>query len=122
MANEILLRVQLSFAKGGTAGYADSGDLILTMAGTKHFDTRQTVGITEEALLLGECTAPNTHYWIRNLDTTNPIDLKPAAGGTVTTRIPAGRVAYGQFGPSVTAPMVIAITAQVDIRVFLVQA
>lgn len=122
MANEILLRVAISFAKGGSAGAADSGELILTMAGTKFLDTRQNVGTSEEALLLGECTAPNTHYWIRNLDTANPVDLKPAAGGTVTTRIPAGRVAYGQFGPSVTAPVVIAITAQVDIHVFLVQA
>ena len=121
MAQEIMLRAALSFAKSGRAVSADSLDIVVDMAGTKGLDTVQTVGTTEEALVLGEVTAASTHYWIKNLDATNPVDLKPATGGTVTTRILPGRVAMGQFGPSVSAPFVQAITAPVDIRVVLVQ-
>lgn len=122
MADEIRIRAALSWAKSGSAGAGDSGELSVTMSGTKGLETRQTVAITEEALVLGEVTAANAHYWIRNNDASNPVDLKPAAGGTVTTRIWPGMVVMGRFGPSVTAPFVIAITAPVDIDVKLVQA
>lgn len=122
MANEIRLRAQLSFAKSGRSGAADSGELTATMAGTKSLDTTQTVGTSEEALVLGEVPAASAHYLIENLDATNPVDLKPATGGTVTTRIAAGRCALGQFGAAVAAPFVQASGAPVDIRIFLVQA
>jgi hypothetical protein len=121
MSQEITLRAALSFAKSGRSAFADSLDVSIDMAGTKGLDTVQTVGTTEEALVLGEVPAASAHYWIKNLDATNPVDLKPATGGTVTTRILPGRVAMGQFGPSVSAPFVQATTAPVDIRVVLIQ-
>lgn len=122
MADEIRLRASLSFAKSGVASSLDSGELSVTMVGTKYLETRQTVGITEEALLLGEVPSASAFYMIVNLDSTNSVDLRPATGGTVTTRIGPGRVAVGQFGPSVAAPFVIAITAPVDIKILLIQA
>lgn len=122
MAQEITLRASLSYAKSGRATAADSGELAIDMSGTKHLDTVQTVGTSEEALQLGEAGAASSHYWIKNLDATNPVDLKPASGGAVTTRILPGRVAVGQFAPGVSAPFVQAITASVDIRILLVQA
>lgn len=121
MADEIRIRAALSWAKSGSAGAGDSGELSVAMTGSHGLETQQTVGITEEALLLGDVPAANAYYWIRNKDATNPVDLKPAAGGTVTTRIGAGRVALGQFGPSVSAPFVIAITAPVEIDIRLAQ-
>jgi hypothetical protein len=121
MANEIRLRAQLSFAKSGRSGAADSGDITATMAGTKSLDTTQTVGTVEEALVLGEVPAASAHYLIENLDATNPVDLKPALGSVVTTRIGPGLCALGQFGPGVATPYVQSITAPVDIHVFLVQ-
>lgn len=121
MANEIRLRGQLSFAKSGRSGAADSGDLPVTMAGTNYLETTQTVGTSEEALFLGDVPAPNAHYQIENLDATNSVDLKPATGGTATTTIGPGRVALGQFKSTVTAPFVQAIGAPVAIKVFLVQ-
>lgn len=122
MADEIRIRASISWAKSGAAGAGDSGELSVTMAGTKGLETRQTVGIVEEALVLGEVPAADAHYWIRNNDAANAVDLKPAAGGTVTTRIAPGFVVMGRFGPSVTAPFVIAITAPVDIDIKLAQA
>lgn len=122
MAEEIAIRAQLSFAKSGRSAAADSGELSADMTGTKSIETIQTVGIAEEALVLGEVPAANAYYQILNLDAANPVDLKPAAGGTVTTRIGAGRPVLGQFGPGVAAPFVIAITAPVDIKITLIQA
>lgn len=122
MAEEIHIRAQLSCAKSGTAAAADSGELSVTMTGTKSLATQQTVGTSEEALLLGEVPAASAHYLIQNLDATNPVDLKPAASGTVTTRVLPGRVAMGQFGPGVAAPFVQAVTSPVDIRILLIQS
>lgn len=122
MAAEIHARAALSFAKSGRSGAADTGDVVFTMAGTKHLDTEQTIGTTEEALQLGEVVAAGAWYQIENLDAANPVDLRPATGGTVTTRIPPLGMALGTFGPSVTAPYVIAITAPVDIHILLIQA
>lgn len=121
MADEIRIQAALSWAKSGSAGSGDSGELSVVMTGSHGFSGQQTVGIAEEALLLGDVPATNAHYWIRNKDATNPVDLRPATGGTVTTRIGPGRVALGQFGPSVTAPFVIAITAPVEIDIRLAQ-
>lgn len=122
MASEITLRASLSFAKSGRSAAADTGELTATMSGTKFLSTIQTVGTVAEALLLGEVPAANAHYHIENLDAANPVDLLPASGGTATTRIGAGRGACGQFGPSVAAPFVQAITAPVDIKILLVEA
>jgi hypothetical protein len=122
MANEIRLRAQLSYAKSGRSGYADSGDIPFTMAGTHGLDTTQTVGTVEEALLLGEVLAASAHYYIENMDAANSVDLKPATGGTVTTTIGPGRVALGQFKSTVSAPFVQAIGAPVIIKILLVQA
>lgn len=123
MADEIRIRAQLSFAKSGRSASADSGELSITMAGSKGFQTQQTVGFAaEEALLLGEVPSANAYYCIENLDATNRVDLKPAAGGTVTTSIAPGGVALGQFGPAVAAPFVQANVAAVDILITLVQA
>lgn len=122
MADEIRIRAALSWAKSGSAGSGDTGELSATMAGSHGYEGQQTVGTVEEALILGDVPAANAHYWILNKDATNPVDLKPATGGTVTTRIGPGRVALGQFGPSVSAPFVVAITAPVEIEVKLAQA
>ena len=122
MADEIRLRAALSFAKSGRAAAADSGELSIAMTGTKHLETTQTVNTSEEALQLGEVPAAGAWYWIENLHATNWVDLKPAAGGTVTTRILAGKVVTGTFGPSVSAPYVVAQDASTDIKVLLIQA
>lgn len=123
MADEIRIRAQLSFSKSGRSAAADSGEITRTMAGSKGFETQQTVGFAaEEPLLLGEVPAANAYYQIENLDATNRVDLKPSAGGDVTTQIAAGSVALGQFGPAVAAPQVQANAAAVDIRITLVQA
>lgn len=121
MADEIRIRAQLSGAKSGRAVRADSGEISITQTGNHYLQTTQSVATTEEALVLGEVPPAGAHFLIENLDAANPVDLRPASGGTATIRIAAGRCAMGQFGPSVSAPFVIAITAAVVIRVTLAQ-
>lgn len=122
MADEIRLRAALSFAKAGKGAAADSGEKSIVMTGTDYWQGSQTVGTAEEALILGDVTAANAYYHIENLDATNRVDLKPAAGGVVTTQIGAGKSIVGQFGPSITAPYVQANTASVEIKVLIVEA
>lgn len=122
MASEIILRAALSWAKSGTSGGRDSRDIVVSMAGTKGLETRQTVGTSEEALLLGEVPAASAHFWIRNLDATNTVTLKPATGGAATVSIGPGRVVCGQFASTVSAPFVQASVAPCDIEIVLVQA
>lgn len=122
MADEIRIRAALSWAKSGRSGGNDSGELSVTMAGSKGLSTQQSVTNVEEPLLLGEVSAANAHYWILNQDATNSVDLKPASGGTVTTRIGPGRVAMGQFGPSVAAPYVQSSAGTVEILIELASA
>lgn len=122
MADEIRIRAALSFAKSGSGAAADSGEKSISMSGDDFWEGTQTVGTAEEALFLGDVTPANAFYQIENLDATNRVDLKPAAGGTVTTQIGAGKPAVGQFGPSVVAPYVQANTAPVKIKVLIVEA
>lgn len=122
MADDIRVRAQLSFAKGGNAARGDSNETSFTMTGTKYQQHVQSLTTAEEALILGEVPAAGAYYLIENISTLNAVDLKPVAGGTVTTRLKPSGVAMGTFGASVSAPFVVAVTSTADIRVLLIQA
>lgn len=122
MASEISLRIQLAFAKGGVAAVFDSGDLSPTMAGTKYLHARQTIGITDEALILGEVPAGLSRLAIRNLDATNFVYLRPAATQVATVIINPGEAACVTLAPLVGAPALQANVAPVDIEYLLIQA
>jgi hypothetical protein len=122
MANEITIRGLLAFAKGDAAKF-DQGELLVTMAGTKWLEARQTVGTTEEALNLGEVTAGSALLIIRNRDATNKVLVKPASGGVALIEVPAGETSGPfRFSSTVTAPFVQAVTGAVDISYLLVSA
>lgn len=118
-----MIRAALSWAKNGSSGSRDSGDIIATMSGTDGIVTQQSVGTVEEALVLGEVAPANGYLYIRNLDTTNYVTVKPASGGSATINpiVKAGHVALITFGPGVTAPFVQANTATVRIEYLLVE-
>jgi hypothetical protein len=123
MADEIRIRAALSFAKSGKGAAADSGEKSVAMSGIDYWQGTQTVGTAEEPLNLGDVTPANAYYQIENLDATSRVDLKPAAGGTVTTQIGAGKSVVGQFGPSVVAPYVQSGgAAAAEIKVLIVEA
>lgn len=121
MADEIRLHATLSFAKSGKSAFADPGEISIAMSGGDYFQGTQTVGTSEEALLLGDVTPASAYYLIENTDGTNYVELKPGTGGTVTTRIAAGGAILGQFGSSITAPYIQANTAPVIVKILLIE-
>lgn len=122
MANEITIRGLLAFVKGDAAKF-DQGEILVTMAGTKWIEGRQTVGTTEEALNLGEVPTGSAWLIIKNRDATNKVLVKPATAGTVLIEVQAGETAGPfRFASTVTAPFVQAVTGAVDISYLLVSA
>jgi len=120
MADELTLSGSMSFSKGGvTLSVAKTGVLV-TVSGTKVSEYVQTVGTSEEALILGDIGTPG-HIMIQNLDATNYVSLRRATGEGNVIKILAGKFA-GPFQLEATAPFVIANTASVAIRVWLVEA
>lgn len=80
----------------------------------KFLEFEQTVGITEEALLLGECTAP-FEVAVINTDPTNFIYVKSGTGGLRIAKVFPGKGMLVPLGPDMQAPFVIADTAPVKI-------
>lgn len=122
MANEIAVRAQLSFAKGGSSAELDSLLLSITMSGVSFMRHKQSVGTAEEALVLGEVNPINAYFCAINRDVTNFISIRPASGGTVTAVIRAGEVVLFRFGGAVAAPYVQADTAACLLDYLLIAA
>lgn len=122
MAAEITIRGLLSFMKGDAAKF-DQGEILVTMAGTKWLEARQTIGTTAEALNLGEVPAGSAWLVIKNRDTTNKVFVLPASGGVALIEVQAGETSGPfRFASTVTAPFVQAVTGPVDISYLLVSA
>jgi hypothetical protein len=120
MAGEIQVRAQLSFAKGGNAAFFDSLVLALTMTGSAYVELEQTVGTAQEALILGDVAPGEAYIAVKNLDSTNYVNLKPATGAVVTVTVLPGECALFRFERNVVAPFVQADTAAVKIRYLLI--
>jgi hypothetical protein len=122
MAGELKLFGSAVFAKGGSAYALEShAPLSVTVTGTKALRHRQSIPTTEEALVLGEVTPAGAFYRIDNKDTANAVTLRPAAGEKGTLINP-GEFTMGRFPATVTAPVLIATTAAVEIDYLLVPA
>lgn len=94
MANEVTLTAP-------SLAYADSegADEILALAekkasvsSKKYIKTKQAIGSSEEAINLGEVTAPGWAFFI-NRDATNYIELRVATGGAKFAKMLPGEPA-----------------------------
>lgn len=83
------------------------------------FKTVQNVGITEEALLLGDGGSIG-YVLLKNLDSTNFVEIRTGTGATKFVKLLAGEIALFRFGSGVTAPYVIADTAACDLEITLI--
>jgi hypothetical protein len=123
MANELKVFGSAVFTKGGSSLVIEMpAPVSVTITGTQGIKAVQSVGTSEEALILGEVSAAGGWYFIRNLDATNVVTLKPASGGTATTRVNPGEFAMGRFATTVSAPFVQSNTTAALIEYLLVPA
>ena len=117
MANELTLSgLRIQFAKANVPSVDFSpASMSVTVTANVNMDNVQTVGITEEAILLGDVSTGGYCY-IENLDTTNFISLRQATGAANFAKIAAGKWNIITISPDATAPFAIADTAACRVR------
>lgn len=122
MADEITVSAALKGLRSDWSKGLDKIGLQFDMTGTKYQDGVQTVGITEEALDLGDVGTPG-YVLLINLDTTNFVSIRPATGAANTIRLdPNFGLALFKLGSGATAPFAIADTAACRVQYLLLEA
>lgn len=120
MASEITVELALSFRKGSSQEGVDPGPISVTMTGTNFLRNRQTVGTSEEALLLGDVPAGGWVFMV-NRDSSNYVRVKAATGATALIRLRAGEAACFRLDAGATAPFVQADTSAVELEYLLIE-
>lgn len=121
MASEITLNVSMRFVKGGTdimPAFAQA--LARNVAGNNWIWNRQTIGTSEEAILLGDAGAGG--YFIAiNRDATNFLSLRQASAAGNFVQLIAGDVCAFRLSPNATAPFAIADTGACELEYVLIE-
>lgn len=130
MANEVTLGASLAYDDGKLSKSVSITDVVKSIAGAtaRYTETVQLVGTAEEAIDLGEVSAPGFALF-QNLDDTNYIELRVATGGAKFAKLRAdtnddghGGFAILELGSGAQAPFAIANTDPCRMRVFIVEA
>jgi hypothetical protein len=116
VSKELTVNAWVRFQKGDVDVSLGKNGLRLDMSGDDYMRFEQLVGITEEALILGDVT-PGV-VLIKNLDNTNFVSLRRASGEGNCLKIKAGEC--WPFRLAAAAPFVIADTAPVRIEVLII--
>ncbi|RPI76136.1 MAG: hypothetical protein EHM42_10765 [Planctomycetaceae bacterium] len=105
MADEIKVRVKTTLANGYLADLFDPGEVSITQTtGLKHCPVVD-IGTSEEDISFGDISAANIGYCaMRNLDTTNYVDIGPKSGGAMVgmLRLKPGEPQSMRLVPGVT--------------------
>ena len=116
----------------GSLQYTDSNDPevveMLAFAGIKADVTtakfikgKQSIGTSEEAIALGECTSPGWAIF-RNIDPTNYIEIKTGTSGTIFAKMLHGEGCGPiRLGSGAQAPYAIANTAACMMHYLIIQ-
>lgn len=89
MANELTIRASLSFEKGGSLVEMLLGPLDRDVAGTNVLRNRQSIGTSEEALVVGD-VAPGGYFIAVNRDATNCVTIRAGSGLADLVRLKPG--------------------------------
>ena len=128
MANEITMSASMSYedSVGGEASMSME-DVIKSSTNKQIIEHIQSVGTSEEAIVLGEVSGQLGYAFFRNLDPTNFVELRFVTGSTKCIRLDPdinadgkGGFAIFKFGSGVSAPYLIADTAACKVRYLLV--
>lgn len=117
--NELVVGVSLKYTKGERNASFERGGIRIDVSGRKITEIEQTIGITEEALDLGDIASPG-YIAIENLDADNFVELRAASGAADMIKLMPGDVAL--FRLATTGPYAIADTASCNVRFLLIEA
>ena len=84
-------------------------------------DNTQTVGTSEEAILLGD-VATGGYWFVHNLDATNYITIRPGTGATDMIQVKAGEWAVFRSSSAASAPYALANTGACQVRFLRLEA
>jgi hypothetical protein len=120
MANELTINVSAEYLDADDiAASIEVANYVRTLTTKKVLKTKQTVGITEEALVLGDVSTVG-FIMLVNRDDTNFVEVKDGVGGTIVGKMFPGEM-YGpvRLGSGMQAPYLIANTAECEVEVFI---
>lgn len=119
MANELTLNGSLQYADTEDADLAlQIVDLLATVSVKRYVRLKHNVGITEEAISLGDVASPGWAIFI-NRDETNFIELRVSTGGAKFAKLKPGEFALLRLGSGAQAPFAIADTAACQMEYFI---
>ena len=123
MANELTIStLTINFTKTGSPSLELApAALSLTVSGDAWMDNTQTVGTSEEAILLGD-VATGGYWFVQNLGSTNFVEIRSGTGAVDLIKILAGEWAIFRTSGDATAPFIIADTAPVQVRILRFEA
>lgn len=111
MANELTLNGSIVYDDGNNSGNSLSiTDLLASVTTKKSIRHQQSIGTSEEAIVLGEVTSPGWAIFI-NRDTTNFIELRVATGGAKFAKLLPGEFCLLRLGAGAQVPFAIADTS-----------
>lgn len=120
MASELTLSASVTYADNEGADESLSvSDLLATVSAKRYTKLKQNVGTAEEAVVLGEVTAPGWAMFI-NRDASNFINLKVATSGAVFAKLKPGEFALLRLGSGAQAPFAQADTAACQLETILI--
>lgn len=89
--------------------------LSITVTGNQIMDNVQSVGTSEEAILMGD-VAGGGYCFVQNMDATNFVSLRQATGAANFIKLLAGEWAIFRMSADTTAPFAIADTGACNVR------
>lgn len=103
MANEITLTINAQLVNGYLRDTFAPGAEQITQTTRGSHETVWVVGTSEEDLSIGDVATPG-RVFLKNLDTTNYVDIGPKSGGSMVAaiRLSPGESHTFKSGPSVT--------------------
>ena len=117
MANELAVSCSVRFSKSGREADKAYGGIQVDVTGTRVVSNMQTVGTSEEALVVGDVGTAG-YCIMKNLDDTNYVTIRAASAAADLVKLKAGEVAMFRLASS--TPYAIANTAPVDLEYVLI--
>lgn len=113
MAEEIRINLTLQYEDSeGTSESMQVNDYLADLTSFTYTKAKQSIGTSEEAIVLGGVTAPRWFMAI-NRDDTNYVELKVATSGAIFARLYPGACCLVPLGSGAQTPCAIANTAAV---------
>jgi hypothetical protein len=119
MAEEIRVNLTLQYEDTeGTTEHIQVNDFLADIASFQFTKAKQSIGTSEEAIVLGGVTSPRWFMAV-NRDDTNYVELKVATSGAIFARLYPGACCIVPLGSGAQAPYAIANTAACLLEYFV---